>query len=179
MAQVAKLNDKGDVRAIRKQFSKLLADQKNQEFKDKIYYEMGEFERKQNNLTEAIEKYKLSVHAGKNKRIQGSAFLRLGQLHYDSLKKYSLAKAYYDSAVASLPKDYENYPAIKKRQEVLGDFVKYTETISWQDSLLLMASMDTAVLRHQLDSTMTARKKTGNQQKEKEKSLRQPGKRRK
>ncbi len=159
MAQVAKLHDKRDVRTVRKQFSKLLADAKNQEFKDKIYFEMGEFERKQNNLREAIERYKLAAHAGKNKRIQGRAFLRLGQLHFDSLKKYSLAKAYYDSAIAALPTDFENYASIKKRQEVLGEFVKYTETITWQDSLLLMASMDTLTLRKQLDSVVSARKK--------------------
>src|SRR6185295_5929794 len=159
MAQVARLDDKRDVRTVRKQFSKLLADAKNQEFKDKIYFEMGEFERKQNNLKEAIERYKLSVHAGKNKRIQGRAYLRLGQLHFDSLKKYSLAKAYYDSAIAALPKDFENYASIKKRQEVLGEFVKYTETITWQDSLLQMASMDTMALRKHLDSAVSAKKK--------------------
>ena len=169
MAQVAKLNDKRDVRTVRKQFSKLLADAKNQEFKDKIYFEMGEFERKQNNLREAIERYKLAAHAGKNKRIQGRAFLRLGQLHFDSLKKYSLAKAYYDSAIAALPPDYEDYASIKKRQEVLGEFVKYTETITWQDSLLLMASMDTLTLRKHLDSAVSAKKKAAELGKKKRK----------
>ncbi len=170
MAQVAKLNDKRGVRAVRKQFSKMLADSKNLEFKDKIYFEMGEFERKQDNLKEAIEKYKLSAHAGKNKRIRGSAFLRLGQLLFDSLQKYSLAKAYYDSAISSLPKDFENYAIIKKRQEVLGDFVKYTETITLQDSLLRMASMDSLTLRKQLDSTMASRKKAETVKKKKRRS---------
>ena len=159
MAQVARLDNKGNVRTIRKQFNKLLVDTKNAEFKDKIYYEMGEFERKQGNNIEAIADYKLSAHAGKNKRIQGSAFLRTGQLYFDSLKKYSLAKAYYDSAISALPKEFEGYTMIKKRQEVLGDFVKYTETIAWQDSLLLMASMDSLVLRSQLDSVFASRKK--------------------
>jgi len=169
MAQVAKLNDKNDINAVRKQFNKLLTDTKNTEFRDKIYYEMGEFERKLGNLKEAIENYKHSAHAGKNKRIKGSAFLRLGQLHFDSLKKYSLAKAYYDSAISSLPKDFENYASIKKRQEVLGDFVKYTETITWQDSLLRMASMDSLTLRKHLDSVFASAKKTEAQGKKKRK----------
>ena len=170
MAQVARLDDKRDIRTVRKQFNKLLSDAKNQEFKDKIYFEMGEFERKQGNLKEAIERYKHSAHAGKNKRIQGSAFLRLGQVYFDSLKKYSLAKAYYDSAISSLPKDFENYAALKKRQEVLGDFVKYTETISLQDSLLLMASMDSLTLRKQLDSTMAVKKKAESSKKKKKRA---------
>lgn len=169
MAQVARLDNKGDVRTIRKQFNKLLTDTKNIEFRDKIYYEMGEFERKQGNIPEAIENYKLSAHAGTNKRIQGSSFLRTGQLYFDSLKKYSLAKAYYDSAINSLPKEFEDYPSIKKRQEVLGDFVKYTETIAWQDSLLRMSSMDSLSLRKQLDSVFTSRKKAEEVNKKKKK----------
>lgn len=157
MAQVARLDNQKDVKTIRRQFEKLLTDTKNIEFRDKIYYELGEFERKQNHLPEAINNYKLAAHAGKNKRIQGSAYLRVGQLYFDSLKTYDQAKLYYDSAVNALPKEFENYDNIKRRQEVLGDFAKYNETIRWQDSLLVMAAMDTAQLRKRLDSTLTAR----------------------
>jgi len=158
MAQVARLDDKKDIKQLRAQFMKMLEDLKNQEFKDKIYYELGEFERKQNNLMEAINNYKLSAHAGNNKRIQGSAYLRIGQLQFDSLKKYSLAKLYYDSAINALPKDFENYDIIKKRQEVLGEFAKYTEDITWNDSLLYLATLDTALVRTKLDSVLASRK---------------------
>jgi len=158
MAQVARLDDKRDIRQLRAQFMKMLDDLKNQEFKDKIYYELGEFERKQNNLTAAIDNYKLSAHAGTNKRIQGSAYLRIGQLQFDSLKKYSLAKLYYDSAIDALPKDFENYDDIKKRQEVLGEFAKYTEAITWNDSLLYLATLDTTTVRARLDSVLASRK---------------------
>jgi tetratricopeptide (TPR) repeat protein len=171
MAQVAQIEDKGDVRLVRKQFSKLLADGKNVAFKDKIYFEWGEFERKQGNLTEAITNYKSAAHAGKSKRIQGQAYLRVGQLNFDSLKKYSLAKLYYDSAVGSLPKDFENYEAIKKRQEILGEFATYTETISLNDSLLQLASFDSLTLRKRLDSVFSIRdKKLATVKKKKKKS---------
>jgi tetratricopeptide (TPR) repeat protein len=158
MAQVARLDDKKDIKQLRNQFMKMLSDLKNQEFKDKIYYELGEFERKQGNVPEAIDNYKLSAHAGTNKRIQGSAFLRIGQLEFDSLKKYSLAKLYYDSAISALPKDFENYESIKKRQEVLGEFAKYTEAITWNDSLLYLASFDSLTVRTKLDSILESRK---------------------
>ncbi len=157
MAQVARLDDSRDVRTVRKQFEKMLSDTKNTEFRDKIYYELAEFERKQGNLNEAIAGYNLAAHSGNSKRIQGSAYLRLGQIHFDSLKKYSMAKNYYDSAVSALPRDFENYESIKKRQEVLSEFAKYTETIEWQDSLLHMATVDSATLRLQLDAALTAR----------------------
>ncbi len=158
LAQVARLDDKKDIKQLRAQFMKMLDDLKNQEFKDKIYYELGEFERKQNNLTAAIDNYKLSAHAGTNKRIQGSAYLRIGQLQFDSLKKYSLAKLYYDSAIGALPKDFENYEDIKKRQEVLGEFAKYTEAITWNDSLLYLTTFDSLTLRTKLDSVVASRK---------------------
>ncbi len=158
MAQVARLDDKKDIKQLRAQFVKMLADLKNQEFKDKIYYELGEFERKQNNLSKAIDNFKLSAHAGTNKRIQGSAYLRIGELEFDSLKKYSLAKLYYDSAISTLPKDVENYEVIKKRQEVLGEFAKYTEAINWSDSLLYLSTFDSLTLRTKLDSIVASRK---------------------
>jgi len=159
MAQVARLDDSRDVRQVRKQFNKLLADTKNAEFKDKIYFELGEFERKQNHQPEAIANYKLATKAGKNKRIQSNAYLRIGELYFDSLRKYSLAKAYYDSAMSGLPKETKNYDQIQKRQQVLGDFVKYTETIQLQDSLLRMAAMDSTALQHLLDSMQQAKEK--------------------
>ena len=172
MAQVAQLGNKRDERLVRKQFAKLLKDTKNQDFKDKIYFELGEFEKKQNNLNEAIKDYKLSAHAGKNKRVQGMAFLRIGQIDFDSLKKYKLAKSYYDSAVGALPKDFENLDAIKKRQSVLGEFVKYTETITVNDSLLFLASMDTAMVRHRLDSILNKDAKNVASAKKKKKKVR-------
>lgn len=158
MAQVVELGSDKNRRLIRKQFEKMLSDTKNSEFKDKIYYELGEFERKQGNLEEAISQYKLSAHSGKNRRIQGLAFLRTGEIYFDSLRRYALAKAYYDSAVASLPKETEGYEAISKRQKVLGEFVSYTETIQWQDSLLTLATLDSVVLRTKIDSALEARK---------------------
>jgi tetratricopeptide (TPR) repeat protein len=159
MAQVARLDDEKSSKMLRKQFLKMLADAKNQEFKDKIYFELGEFEKKQNNLNEAIENYKLAAHAGTNKRIQGSAYLQIGQIQFDSLKKYNQAKLYYDSAIAALPKDYEGYDIIKKRQQVLGDFVKYTEAITWNDSLLYLSTFDSVSLRKKLDSVLASRQK--------------------
>lgn len=152
MAQVARIDNKDAVKTIRAQFEKMLKDEKNLEFRDKIYYEIAEFEWKQKNLGPAVSNYKSSVHAGNNKRIQGLAFLKLGEIHFDSLKKYSLAKKYYDSSLTSLTKEYDNYAAIKRRQEILVDFVKYSDIITLQDSLLTMATMDTSVLHKMMDS---------------------------
>lgn len=169
MAQVARLDNSKNVRVIRKQFEKLLKDTKNREFKDKIYFELGEFERKQGNIPEAIDQYKLAAHAGKNKRIQSYSYLRIGQLNFDSLKRFSTAKTYYDSAMISLPKDFDNYENIAKRHEVLGEFVRYTGDIELQDSLLMMSALDSAARRHKIDSAFALNEKgdTGKKKKRK------------
>jgi tetratricopeptide (TPR) repeat protein len=159
MAQVTEISRSKDVTTARKSFRKLLKDLKNKEFKDKIYYEMGIFEFKQNNLKEAIENFNLSIRQGTNKRIDGEAFLRLGEIYYDTLRNYELSQAYYDSAIAVLPADYEGYEQIKSRQEILNEFVKHLKTIKWQDSLLSMANLDTATLRKMVDSVVTERQK--------------------
>ncbi|MFM9076186.1 MAG: tetratricopeptide repeat protein, partial [Bacteroidota bacterium] len=156
MAQVTRVDDKENARAIRKQFAKMLVDEKNKEFKDKIHFEIAEFELKLGNLKTAMDNYRACLRTGTSKRVQGNGYLRLGQLYFDSLRKFSLAKAYYDSAVNALPPDTEGLPAITKRKEILSEFVEYTGTIELQDSLLRMAAMDTATLRKLADSIQLA-----------------------
>lgn len=159
MAQVAEISKNRDISSARKSFKKLLKDSKNRDFKDKIYYEMGLFERKQGNLNEAIANYNLAIREGTSKQIDGEAYLKLGEIYYDTLKNFQLSQAYYDSAISSLPTTYENYKAIHARQKVLNEFVKNLNTIAWQDSLLVMAKMDTAALRKHITAVLESQKK--------------------
>lgn len=159
MAQVAEISRSRDLAGARKSFRKLLKDTKNKDFRDKIYYEMGVFEFKQHNLKEAIENYNFSIREGSNRQIDGEAYLRLGEIYYDTLKNFQLSQAYYDSAVSALPPTYENYAAIQARQKILNEFVKNLNTITWQDSLLRMAKMDTAALRKHIASVLESQKK--------------------
>jgi len=152
MAQVTELGKSSDVRAARKLFQKLLKDKKNKEFKDKIYYEMAEFELKRNNLEDALEYYNSSVQASvNNNRQKGQSYHKLGIIYYDSLRQYETAKAYYDSTISTLPKDYEGFENIKQRQEVLAEFVTQINTIQLQDSLLQLSELDSSALRAKVD----------------------------
>ena len=157
MAQVAVIGKSKDARSTRKLFEKLLVDKKNKEFKDKIYYEMGKFELKQNKLEEAIGHFKSSLQQpSSNKRQKGQSYLKLGIIYYDSLREYELAKAYYDSTITALPTDYDNYDKIKARQEILADFVEQINTINTQDSLLALAALDSAEIRRRIDEVLEA-----------------------
>ncbi|MBL6449931.1 tetratricopeptide repeat protein [Fulvivirga sp. 29W222] len=169
MAQVTELGKSSDLKSARKLFKRLLKDKKNKEFKDKIYYEMASFEMRQNNLNDAIKYLKESVKAStNNNRQKGQSYLKLGEIHYDSLRKYELAKAYYDSTITVLPKDYQNYEQIKERQGVLADFVKQLNTIHLQDSLLALSEKDSISIRKQIDEYIAAEAEKKKQEEEKE-----------
>jgi tetratricopeptide (TPR) repeat protein len=159
MAQVTEISRNRNVAAVRKSFRKLLKDGKNKDFQDKIHYEMAMFELKQKNLPEAIAEFNIAVRKGRNKQIDGEAYLQLGKIYYDTLKNYELSQAYYDSAISSLPTDYEGYKEIKARQEILDEFVKNLNTIQLQDSLLKLSELDTAALKAMVETTYLEKKK--------------------
>lgn len=171
MAQVTEISKSRNISAARKSFKRLLKDTKNRDFKDKIYYEMGVFEFKQNNVDQCLVNFNNAIRIGNNKRVDGEAYLRLGEMYY-STKQYELSQAYYDSAVTALPVDYENLEGIKKRQTILDEFVKHLRTIRWQDSLLTMSLMDTATLRLHVEAFVKSTQKNEATSKKKKKTNR-------
>ena len=168
MAQVTELGATSDIKRIRKYFKKLLKDKKNEEFQDKIYYEIAEFELKQENVDKAVESYEKSVAASvSNPRQKSYSYLRLGQIYYDQFKEYETAKAYYDSVVSVMPQDDDQFEAVKERQEVLSDFVEQITTIQVQDSLLNVASYDSMQLVAFVDNYVTEQERLEKEAREK------------
>ncbi len=143
-----KLDQKVDLKQIRGYFKKLLNDDKNAEFVDRIYYEMANFELKHENPDDAITYLKASIATSKdNPRQKGLSYLKLGEMNYELFKNYRLAQAYYDSTISVLPQEEENFAAIKERSEILTDFVSQLTTIHDQDSLLVLSEMNKADLQ--------------------------------
>ncbi len=154
MAQVANISRGQDEKKIRRYFSKLLRDKKNKEYRDKIFYEIGNFEARQGNLDAAISNYKKSAAASINNTRQKSyAYLKLAEVYYDSIQNFQLAKVYYDSTMIHYPEDEVNFARVQQRQEVLADLVKNLNTIQEQDSLLQLVQMDSVRLWAFLENT--------------------------
>ena len=151
--QVTDINDEASTKKLNKYYAKLLKDSKNEEYKDKIYYEMALFEYKQKNTKKAIEYLKKSSIASKTAGYQkGFTYLRLAEIYYDDLEDYENASAYYDSTAATFNKKDKRYPLISKREKILDEFVKHINIIKRQDSLLTVAKLDTASLNRLIDS---------------------------
>ncbi len=146
-AQVASLDDEAAKKRITRYFKKLLKDPKNEEYKDKIYYEMGKYEYKQKHIDQAIELLVKSVRAStRNTTQKGYSYLKLAEIYYDDKQAYLQSKLYYDSTLTSLPKEHPDYKAITKRKQILDDFVKHYTTVKVEDSLQRLADMDSLKL---------------------------------
>ena len=140
---VTKIEDPKAIKKTQKYFKKLLIDPKNEEYKDKIYYEMARFEYKRSQLTESIELYNKSLRAEtKTPSQKGYSYWRLAEIYYDKQKDFVKAKLYYDSTIIALDTAEETYKGILKRQKVLADFLKEYLVVQKEDSLQRYANMD-------------------------------------
>ena len=173
MQQVAVFKNADDIAKIRKYYQSLLKDGKNVDYLGKIYYEMGEFERKQDNIDLALENYLQGTRVkSPTQRQKALLYLRAGQLYYEPEEDFEQAKKYYDSTMAILPKDELGYEAIKKRQEVLADFVEQLNIIHTNDSLLSLAEMNPISLDAYLDNYLIEKEKKEQEKLKKERSAR-------
>lgn len=172
LAQVTQLDQKVDLKKIRNYFEKLLKDDKNREFVDRIYYEMAKFEIKHNDPDLAVEYLKSSIASSvNNPRQKGYSYLKLGELNYELFKDYELAQAYYDSTVSVLPQDEERFEEIKERSEILTEFVQQLQTIQLQDSLLALSEMNSPELQALLDKVVEEQEQIEKELKREERRL--------
>jgi tetratricopeptide (TPR) repeat protein len=141
-----------DNKKLLRLFGKMLREEKNKDFKDQIYYQMGMFEFRQKHFDKALAFFRQSTAAGlQNKTQKALAYLKAGEINYDNLQKYEQAAVYYDSTMQFLPKDFKNYNAIAKRQKILKNFATQVTTIRTEDSLQQLGMLDEIALNELID----------------------------
>ena len=142
IGQVSKLDNKQDTERIANYYKKLLKDDKNTEYRDKIYYEMAQFELRRQNYDKALAYLEQSLRTpGTLKNQKAYSYVLAGEIYFDNLNKYNLAAAYYDSATTAYPRTAPEYEAVAERRDILADFAKQYATIQRQDSLQRLARM--------------------------------------
>ncbi|MBC5993891.1 type IX secretion system periplasmic lipoprotein PorW/SprE [Pontibacter cellulosilyticus] len=142
LGQVSELEDKQDKERIANYYKKLLKDDKNTEYRDKIYYEMAQFELRQQNYDKALAYLEQSLRtSGTLKNQKAYSYVSAGEVYFDNLSKYNLAAAYYDSATQAYPRVAPEYEAVAERRDILADFAKQFTTIQTQDSLQRLARL--------------------------------------
>lgn len=134
----------GSSEDLKKELNKMIADDKNIEYRDQIYYALADIAFKEGDEPLGIEYLQLSAASSvNNTRQKAASYLRLADLYFDK-KDYVVAQAYYDSTSSYLDPEYPDYAEIANKTTSLGDLVRHLNTVAEQDSLLKLAAMDSA-----------------------------------
>ncbi|MEY3983050.1 MAG: hypothetical protein RL160_607, partial [Bacteroidota bacterium] len=134
---------------------------------DQIYFRLAETEAKDKNFPKAIEYYQLSLRNNKGNKVQmATSYLALADYFFNK-QDFERSGYYYDSAVASIPKESPDYNSIAQKSMMLGELVRHLSTIREQDSLLQL-SADKQLLERTIDRLIAA------EQARKQKELQQP-----
>lgn len=121
----------------------LLRNENNEEFKDQIYYQLGELAISNNETDEAVKNYVLSVKSSlRNQNQKGLSYLRLADISFKNKGNYVAARKYYDSTLISLSPNYPGYQIIKTKADNLQLIADKTQLIAYEDTLQALAKLD-------------------------------------
>lgn len=131
-----------DIARLERQLDAMLADKKNEEYRDQIYFAKGEMYLGVKDAQRACDNYRLSVTAAtQNQAQRARSALRMGEVLYEVYENYDLAQRYYDTAMQCINSEYPRYDQIRRRHDVLTELVSYTRVYERCDSLLAVAAM--------------------------------------
>ncbi len=126
---------------IKKQLRKMLKDEKNEDYKDQIYYALAMISFKNGDTSNAVKLFKLSAqNSVSNNNQKAISYLSLADIFFKQ-KKFLSAGHYYDSTMQYLSPKYTNYETISKKANNTGLLVKSLSIIQNQDSLQRIAKM--------------------------------------
>jgi tetratricopeptide (TPR) repeat protein len=149
----------GKADEIEYELTKMLRDDKNTEYRDQIYFAIGNLCAKEGNYTKAIENYKKSVDATvDNEQQRTRTYLTLANLYY-SFPDYPDAQAYYDSALIQIQPDYPGYEALFTKSKSLTRLVKELNTYQLEDSVLKLAKLPQQELYARIDAIIESERK--------------------
>jgi tetratricopeptide (TPR) repeat protein len=126
---------------LKKLLRKMLKDSKNIEYKDQIYFALGNIAMEEGDKELAIEYYQLSVSTSlQNQYQKGYSSLTLAEIYYEE-PDYILSAAYYDSAVSFLDRDYPGYVGLATLSASLGGLVYNFTSYELEDSVQILAAL--------------------------------------
>jgi tetratricopeptide (TPR) repeat protein len=126
---------------IKGELEKMLRDSKNKDFRDQIFFALGNLSKKEGKEKEAVDFYKKSAAAStQNPKQKGKTFLALAQYYY-SKPDYMNSGKYFDSTVYLLDLKYPDYQLIKTKSQNLNALVQQLNIIQREDSLQRVAKL--------------------------------------
>lgn len=131
-----------ETKKIQRLLKRMLRDEKNIEYKDRIYYEMALLDLKKQNQEGAISNLQNSIryNAG-NQRQKALSYYKIGQIYFYDKKDFKMAEAYFDSASNAITEDAPEYDEIANISSTLKEYITHLNTIYLQDSLIELAPL--------------------------------------
>ena len=131
-----------DIDKLERQLDRMLSDKKNEDYRDQIYFAKGEMYLGIQQPRRACDNYRLSVAAATvNKAQKAQSAIRMGEVLFEAFQDYDQAQLYYDTAIHIIKSDYPDYPAIRRRYEMLTELVSFTRVYQRCDSLRTFAAL--------------------------------------
>ena len=136
----AQLNTE-NVYKVRKELRTMLKNKNNKEYRDQLYYALGNTYLSHGDTLQAIDNYKLSVDTSSRKGIDKAVTLiTLGDLYYKK-REYVLAQPCYDEAAKIITNEYDDYARVTRRAETLSELVVQNDVVVLQDSLQELSTL--------------------------------------
>lgn len=120
---------------------KMLAQDKNVNVKDQIYFTLAEIELSQNNKVEAVDYFKNSIaNNNSDQKLKAEAYYEIANVYYGQ-EKYMQSSNYYDTTMTFLKGTDPRYAQVQKFVTNLKDIASNINIINTQDTLLYFAAM--------------------------------------
>lgn len=158
LASLIEKTGKSAAKNARKHLKRMLKDDKNIDYFDQIYFELGRLEEKSGNMPQAIEYFNLSLRNNKGNKTQlANTYLYLARYYFDA-KDYTRAQAYYDSCSFNISPEHPDYNGVIARQKVLSVLTENLTIVEVQDSLLQLASLPLDEISKRVDEQIKREK---------------------
>ncbi len=148
----------GKSSVLLKEYGKMLKDAKNKDYRDQIYYAIGEIKLNDGDTSSAVLNFQNSINSflfDVNQKLQ--THQRLANIYFEK-KLYKKTYNQKDSILMLIDISHENYVSIKKFHKNLKDVVDNKNIINEQDSLLSLGLMSAEERNKKIDDYITSLK---------------------
>lgn len=157
--QMSEAMSKNQSKQIIRKLKAMAKNPKNKEYLDQVYYAIGNIYLSKGDTTRAIWAYKDGVEKSTRNGIEkGVVLLHLGQLYWNR-EKFVDAQKCYSQAFGLLDKDHDSYREVDERGKILDELLPYASAVELQDSLQMMASLDSVTRMEKIKKTIEELKK--------------------
>lgn len=139
MAKAINVKNKAEVKQAIATLNSMLKDDKNIDYYDQIYFELGNLDMSLKNESGAIANYRKALNSKSNDYgIKTNCYMALADLYFKK-QDYENAQMFYDSAARTVDKNHPEYNSIIQKNLVLNDLIKHLVNIREKDSLMKLA----------------------------------------